>query len=325
MLVSLLLILVLMCVLMTYMIYMPGRSFQGELPPLDNADRDTAQRIETHVKILCSNPAGRNTIEKAGLDAAKDYIADQFRSYGYQVVFQEYPLSGINYANIETESRGTTLPDQIIVVGAHYDSVIGATGANDNGSGVAAVLELAKIFGNKNYQRTVRFVAFVNEEPPYFMTRYMGSYVYAKKAAEEKEKIIAMFSLETIGYYNDKNGSQYYPPPFNFFYPDKGNFIAFVGNLGSRPLVTRTIQLFRTHASFPSEGIAAPSFIPGVSWSDHWSFWKQGYPAIMVTDTAPYRYPYYHTSRDTPDKVDYEKMVYVVKGMQKVIEDLLHQ
>jgi Zn-dependent M28 family amino/carboxypeptidase len=153
----------------------------------------------------------------------------------------------------------------------------------------------------------------------------MGSYVYAKRSAREREKIIAMFSLETIGYYRDETGSQLYPPPFNFFYPNKANFIAFVGNLFSRSLVSRSIRIFRQHANFPSEGIAAPSVIPGISWSDQWSFWVNGYPAVMVTDTAPFRYPFYHTSEDTPDKVDYEKMVYVVKGMQRVIEELLNQ
>jgi Zn-dependent M28 family amino/carboxypeptidase len=131
-----------------------------------------------------------------------------------------------------------------------------------------------------------------------------------------------MFALETIGYYRDAPGSQHYPPPLNFFYPKQGNFIAFVGNLGSRALVTRSLRAFRQHARFPSEGIAAPAFIPGVDWSDHRSFWKQGYPAVMITDTAPYRYPWYHSSQDTPDKVDYGRMVYVVDGLVKMLEAL---
>ncbi len=163
----------------------------------------------------------------------------------------------------------------------------------------------------------------MNEEPPNSMTGNMGSFVYAKKAAKDKENIIAMFSLETIGYFSDEPGSQQYPPLFNLFYPKKGNFIAFVGNLGSLGLVSKSIRSFRAHSTFPSEGIVAPAFIPGISWSDHWSFWKHGYPAIMITDTAPYRYPAYHTSEDTPDKVDYEKMVYVVKGVEKMIQEFL--
>ncbi|MCZ6803232.1 MAG: M20/M25/M40 family metallo-hydrolase [Proteobacteria bacterium] len=309
--------------LFTYMIYMPGKSFEGELPVLDDIDHATAKRFEAHVTELCRYPAGRNFIEKKGLDAAQKYIAGQFESSGFQVKFHEYHLNGDTVANIEVELTGTSRPKEIIIVGAHYDAVPGAPGANDNGSGVAAILELADRFKDKSFQRTVRFLAFVNEEPPNFMTSNMGSYVYAKAVAKEKENIIAMFSLETIGYFSNETGSQHYPILFNLFYPNQGNFIAFVSNLSSRKLVTRSIQLFRENSTFPSEGIAAPAFIPGISWSDHWSFWQQGYPALMITDTAPYRYPAYHTSGDTPDKVDYDKMVYVVKGIEKMIQEFL--
>jgi len=322
--VSLYLTLVLvLAVFFIYMIYMPGKSYEGELPTFDDADHAIAKRFEAHVTELCKNPAGRNFIEKKGLDAARKYIAGQFESSGYKVQFNEYQINGDAVANIEVELTGSSHPEKIIIVGAHYDAVPGAPGANDNGSGVAAILELADRFRDKSFQRTVRFVAFVNEEPPNSMTGNMGSFVYAKKAAKDKENIIAMFSLETIGYFSDEPGSQQYPPLFNLFYPKKGNFIAFVGNLGSRGLVSKSIRSFRAHSTFPSEGIVAPAFIPGISWSDHWSFWKHGYPAIMITDTAPYRYPAYHTSEDTPDKVDYEKMVYVVKGVEKMIQEFL--
>ena len=322
--VSLYLTLVLvLAVFFIYMIYMPGKSYEGELPAFDDADHAIAKRFEAHVTELCKNPAGRNFIEKKGLDAARKYIAGQFESSGYKVKFNEYQINGDVVANIEVELTGSSHPEKIIIVGAHYDAVPGAPGANDNGSGVAAILELADRFKDKSFPLTVRFVAFVNEEPPNSMTGNMGSFVYAKKAAKDKENIIAMFSLETIGYFSDEPGSQQYPPLFNLFYPKKGNFIAFVGNLSSRGLVSKSIRSFRAHSTFPSEGIVAPAFIPGISWSDHWSFWKHGYPAIMITDTAPYRYPAYHTSEDTPDKVDYEKMVYVVKGVEKMIQEFL--
>jgi len=319
-----LVIVFLVVALFIYMIYMPGKSFEGEFPALSDTDHATAKRFAAHVVKLCRNPAGRNFIEKKGLDAARKYIAGQFESSGYEVKFHEYQLNSDAFANIEVELTGTSRPEEIIIVGAHYDAVPGAPGANDNGSGVAAILELADRFKDKNFPRTVRFVAFVNEEPPNFMTDNMGSFVYAKKVAKDKENIIAMFSLETIGYFNDEIGSQHYPLLFNLFYPNKGNFIAFVSNLSSHKLVTRSIQLFRENSTFPSEGIAAPAFIPGISWSDHWSFWKQGYSAIMITDTAPYRYPAYHSSEDTPEKVDYEKMVYVVNGIDKMIQKFLH-
>lgn len=311
-------------VLFIYMIRMPGDSYEGALPPLDEAGQEMARRLERHISVLCSDPAGRNYIEKKGLAAARDYIAGQFKSSGYQVEFHEYQIASDDYTNIEVTRLGSTHADEIIVVGAHYDAVVGAPGANDNGSGVAALLELVDRFRDAELARTIRFVAFVNEEPPHFMTGAMGSAVYAREVAKRKDNIVAMYSLETIGYFSDDPGSQHYPLPFSFFYPDQGNFIGFIGNLRSRSLVTRSIRAFRAHATFPSEGIAAPAFIPGISWSDQRSFWKQGYPAIMITDTAPYRYPYYHTPSDTPDKVNYDKMVYVVQGLSKMLEDLSH-
>lgn len=308
--------------LFTYMIRMPGESFKGALPALDETGLELAQKLERHVEVLCSNPAGRHYLEQNGLAAARDYIAGQFADSGYKVGFQSYQIDGEDYSNIEVTLTGSQLADDIIVVGAHYDAVVGAPGANDNGSGVAALLELAHRFRNIKLPRTLRFVAFVNEEPPHFLTGTMGSEAYAKRARQDGQNVVAMFSLETIGYYRDTAGSQHYPPPLNLFYPNQGNFIAFVGNLRSRALVSRSLRAFRQHASFPSEGIAAPAFIPGVDWSDHRSFWKQGYPAIMITDTAPYRYPYYHSPQDTPDKVDYDKMVYVVDGLAKMLEVL---
>ncbi|MDH3220993.1 MAG: M20/M25/M40 family metallo-hydrolase [Gammaproteobacteria bacterium] len=308
--------------LLVYMIKMPGESFRGALPPLDEGGRELALKLERHVETLCINPAGRHYLEKKGLAAARDYIAAQFEASGYAVGFQSYEFGGDDYANIEVTRAGNRLVDEVIVVGAHYDAVVGAPGANDNGSGVAALLELARRFVDIELPRTLRFVAFVNEEPPHFLTGTMGSDAYARRAARQRENIVAMFALETIGYYRDDPGSQHYPPPLNLFYPQQGNFIAFVGNLRSRALVTRSLRAFRQHARFPSEGIAAPAFIPGVDWSDHRSFWKQGYPALMITDTAPYRYPWYHSAQDTPDKVDYQRMVYVVDGLAKMIEAL---
>ena len=208
------------------------------------------------------------------------------------------------------------------MVGAHYDSVAGAVGANDNGSGVAAALELARLLREAKPARTLCFVLFVNEEPPFDTTEAMGSRVYARRARERGENIVAMFSLETIGYYSDRPGSQRYPFPLGFFYPATGNFIAFVSNLGSRRLLHQAIAAFRRRAEFPSEAVAAPAFIPGVDWSDHRSFWEKGYPALMVTDTAPYRYPHYHTAQDTPDKVDYERAARMVTGLHHMLREL---
>jgi Zn-dependent M28 family amino/carboxypeptidase len=150
----------------------------------------------------------------------------------------------------------------------------------------------------------------------------MGSADYARRSKARGERIAAMFSLETIGYYSDAPQSQHYPFPLSFFYPDRGDFLAFVGNLPSRRLVRETIGAFRLHAHFPSEGVAAPAFIPGVGWSDHLNFWREGWPALMITDTAPFRYPYYHTAHDTPDKIDYQRLARVVIGLEATFRAL---
>lgn len=235
---------------------------------------------------------------------------------------EELKSGGAAVRNLIVEVPGARRPAEILVVGAHYDSVAGAPGANDNGSGVAAVLELARAAREWRPERTWRFALFVNEEPPFFQTGEMGSSVHARAAKARGEQIVAMYSLETIGFYSDAPGSQHYPFPFSWFYPDRGDFLAFVANLASRALLHQTIAAFRAAAQFPSEGVAAPAWIPGVDWSDQWSFWREGYPALMITDTAPFRYPHYHTPQDTPDKVDYDRLARVVRGLGRTFRAL---
>jgi Zn-dependent M28 family amino/carboxypeptidase len=195
------------------------------------------------------------------------------------------------------------MPREVILVGAHYDTAPGTPGANDNGSGVALLLEMGRLLKEARPARTLRLVAFANEEPPHFFTEDMGSRVHARRARGRGEDIVAMLSLETIGYYSDTPGTQAYPVPFGLLYPSAGNFLAVVGNLPSRPLVIAFLQAFMEATDLPVEGVATFELIPGINWSDHWSFWKEGYPALMLTDTAPFRYPQYHTAEDTPDRL----------------------
>ncbi len=306
--------------LLWYMVSVPGTSYSGPLNALAAEERLLADNLRRHVGAVASRE--HNVQNLPALEASAQHIELTLAGLGYTVWAQRFESGALEVRNIEVEARGTARASEIIVVGAHYDSVMGATGANDNGSGVAAVLELARLMREEKVERTLRFVAFANEEPPFFKSEQMGSRVYARRSKERGENIVAMFSLETIGYYSDRPGSQRYPFPLGFFYPSTGNFLAFVSNLGSRPLLHQALASFRRHAEFPSEGVAAPAFIPGVDWSDHWSFWKEGYPALMVTDTAPYRYPYYHTAQDTPDKVDYERLTRVVTGLQRMLREL---
>jgi len=187
------------------------------------------------------------------------------------------------------------------------------------------VLELARLLRDLSGQarKRVRLVFFVNEEPPYFMTAHMGSLHYARMLAARKERVTAMLSLETLGYYSDEPGSQNYPPPFGLMFPNRGDFVSFVGLTNSRPLVQRSVASFRSHTSFPTIGGVAPWFIPGIGWSDHSSFSDHGFQAVMITDTATFRYPHYHEPTDTPDKVDVERLARITKGMERVVRDLL--
>jgi Zn-dependent M28 family amino/carboxypeptidase len=308
---------------------MPGKNVPkaGPLSPDEIALRE---ELRANVQKLAGEIGERNMWHYAQLNAAADFIEESFSHAGLRTRRVSYEMRGQPCHNIEAEIPGNR--PEIIVIGAHYDSVFGSPGANDNGSGAAAVLALANRFAARETDRhppermlnkTLRFVAFVNEEPPYFLSGEMGSLVYARRCKERGDKISAMISLETIGYFSDTLHSQTYPSPgLGVFYPKVGNFIGFVSNVKSRALLRRVIALFRKHAKIPSEGASLPAFIPGVSWSDQWSFWQNGYPAIMVTDTAPFRYPFYHSSSDTPDKLDYDRFTLVVSGMEKVIQEL---
>jgi hypothetical protein len=307
------------------MISMPGRSWSGPLPELAPRERDLERSLHRDVTALAGGIGHRNQFAPSNLEQAARYIEGRFREAGAMPVPHAFTTSRGECRNIEVERRGASLPDEIVVVGAHYDSVFGCPGANDNATGVAGLLALAERFAKTPTARTLRFVAFVNEEPPFFRIGDMGSGVYAKRCLERNEKVTAMVSLETIGHYSDRDGSQNYPFPLGLLYPSKGNFIAFVGNVGSRSLVRRAIGVFRANASIPSEGAALPSWLPGVGWSDHESFWSAGYPAIMVTDTAPFRSSTYHTRGDTPDTIDYARCARVVSGVESVIQALANR
>lgn len=309
-----------LALLLWFGIKMPGKNI-SKVAPLSPDEVTLREELRSDVQKLAGDIGERNMWHYPQLNAAADFIENSFSRAGLRPRRDTYEIRGQACHNIETEIAGAS--PEIILIGAHYDSVFGSPGANDNGSGVAAMLALARRFAGKKTEHTLRFVAFVNEEPPYFLSGEMGSLVYARRCEERGEKISAMISLETIGYFSDAPDSQTYPSrALGAFYPKVGNFIGFVSNVHSRTLLRRAIALFRKHAKIPSEGAALPWFIPGVSWSDQWSFWKHGYPGIMITDTAPFRYPYYHSANDTPDKLDYDRFALVVSGMEKVIEDL---
>lgn len=305
------------------MIRLPGKSYRGPIPPLTEPELALKSALFRDLYILAGAIGERNMWHYPNLVAATEFLAKGLTETGYPLFRQGYKVAGKSLYNLELEIAGTDRANEIVIVGAHYDSVSGSPGANDNATGAVAVLALARVFAGQTLSRTLRFVEFVNEEPPYFNTPDMGSSVYANSCWQRQDQVVAMLSLETIGYYTEKPGSQNYPPPLSLFYPATGNFIAFVGNISSRKLVKKIIASFRRHAQFPSEGAALPEVIPGVAWSDQLPFWNSGYPAVMVTDTAPFRYPHYHTASDTPDKVTYDHFARVVAGLEKVIAELV--
>jgi len=306
-------------VIWLFTVKMPGPVFTGPLPPLTPNQQQIRSELQRHVAVLAHDIGVRSDQRYASVQRAAVYIERTLTNLGYEVVPQEYTIGNRTYRNLEATLRGTNRPQEVAILGAHYDTAREAPGADDNASGVAGVLVLARVFAGERQTRSVRFVFFPNEEPPSFPTADMGSRHYATAARARNDQITAMMSIESIGYFDTDKRSQRYPFPLNLAYPDVGDFIGFVSNLKSRGLLHRAIAAFRAHATLPTQGAAAPSWVPGVWWSDHWSFWREGYPAIMITDTAPYRNPFYHTPQDTPDKLDYDRMARVVHGLTHVV------
>jgi len=278
------------------------------------ATEDLQARLRHHVFILAGEIGERHVWRFPALQAAAHYIRGEWESMGFRVGAQGYEVDGRWCENLEIMLPGAERRSEIILAGAHYDTVQGSPGADDNASGVAALIEIARLLRNICARRSVKLVAFVNEEPPFFYFGEMGSAVYAQ-AARRRGDIQVMLSLEMLGCYLAEAGSQAYPPLLARFYPNRGNFIAFVSNLRSFRQLRRAVSAFKASSALQCESLASPAIVPGVSWSDQLSFWRAGYRAVMVTDTAFYRNPHYHSPRDTPDTLDYATMSQVVEGL----------
>lgn len=292
-----------------------GVAWPEDTPAMNFSSPTLADRLRGHVSHLALDIGPRNVFRPAALHATADYIRRVWSAQNYPVNSQYYQAMDVKSENLEVSRTGKTKPNEIILVGAHYDTVMGSPGADDNASGVAALLELSRLCASAETARTLRFVAFVNEEPPFFFWGRMGSGVYAEAAKARGENIRLMISLEMLGSYSEQPGSQSYPPLFRHFFPDRANFIAMVSNRASRKELQQLVSAFKSHSDFPVESLATFEFIPGVAWSDHLSFWRVGYPALMVTDTAFYRNAAYHTPDDTPEKLNYPAMARMVEGL----------
>ncbi len=305
------------------MIRMPGRSFRGTAPAPGTQERELAKQLAADLTVLAQDIGERNVSHRyAQLVRAAEYIEQQLEASGYRTRREEFEVSGQVVWNVDVERTGLQAKQEIVVIGAHYDTVPGSPGANDNGSAVVATLALARIFAQTSLARTIRFALFVNEEFPYYMTDAMGSLRYAEACQQRGEQVVGMISLETIGCYQTEARSQRYPLQLlEHCYPTTGNFVAIVGNIRSRRWVHQVVRGFR-RTQFPSEGLAAPRWLKDIFRSDHAAFWHCGYPALMITDTANFRYPHYHTPEDTVDKIDFASLARVVRGVESAVREV---
>lgn len=284
-----------------------------------------AERLEARVRHLADVIGPRHYRRPEALAAAARYIAEQLAVMGVNPREQEFFVNGQRFVNLEVvvpAAAGAGAEPACLVVGAHYDTVPSTPGADDNASGVAALLELARALGRTTLKRALRFVFFVNEEPPFFPNAGMGSAFYADLLARERVDVHVMVSLEMLGYYDVRPSSQKYPPGLALLYPSRGDFIGFVGNLSSRRRLREVKRAFTASTDFPCESLSAPEWTVVVGLSDHHSFWKHGYAGLMITDTAFMRNPNYHRGSDTADTLDYERFARVTEGIVGAVRRL---
>lgn len=280
----------------------------------------TSENLKATVRHLSEDIGVRNYVSFDHLEKAAQYIESSFVKVGYSVESWNYVADGQTFRNIVAKYKNNDSEDYILI-GAHYDSCF-TPGADDNASGVAGLLELARSLKSVPLKSNILFVAFTNEEPPFFRTPLMGSRVFVSAAQKKHINIRGAVILEMIGFYSDKWFSQRYLPLLGPFYPNKGDFITLVGNFKSRHLVNAVQNDFNKQKYVLAESIVAPDEIPGINFSDHASFWAVGIPAIMITDTAFLRNVSYHRSADTIDKIDFGKMAAVVESLKSAVVNL---
>ncbi len=282
-----------------------------------------ASSLRSHVETLALHFGPRPGSDPELLERVASWIEQRLQAAGCATGRQRFEVGDSPYWNVTAEIGGTEGSSPGILVGAHYDTEPGTPGADDNASGVAALIELAGLLCRDPARSRVRFVAFALEEMPYFRTGAMGSFVHARALKAAGDLPEGMLSLEMLGYYADEPGSQLLPYWFlRWFYPDRGDFIAFVSQLGSRAFNRRLHGAFAEAADLPAERLSAPALVPGIDLSDHRSFAAAGVPSVMVTDTAFYRNPHYHAPTDLPDTLDYERLARLVLGLESTLRSL---
>jgi hypothetical protein len=285
--------------------------------PLTEREKKLEAELRRDVQQLSKEIGERNTHKKWELASAADYVAAELEAAGYRLDRQGFEVGEVLAQNLGVELPGAEIGHEIVIVGAHYDSAPGTPGADDNASGAAALLALARGLSGSRPARTLRLVAFDNAESPHFRTPQ-----YAKRSAARGEKVVAMISIDSIGYFSNAPNSQRQRKQNPARYPSTGDFVAIEGNEASKALVDRVLAAFLNHASISAHGAALPEGSEGAGASDDWAFWQVGYPAVTVTDTASFRNPHRHRSGDTEDKLDFARMARVVAGLEGAIGEL---
>jgi Zn-dependent M28 family amino/carboxypeptidase len=271
------------------------------------------ENLYKHVETLSVKIGDRHLWKNDSLNKTAEYIESAFTGYGYAVERQTYPCYGKTVSNLIAEKIGEK--KEVVIIGAHYDTVPGTPGADDNASAVAGLLELGRLLKESSSKKTLVLVAFANEEPPCFGSMNMGSMVYAKYLKDQKISIEVMVSLEMIGFFSEERIQGYPLPGMGFFYPKEANFIGIVGNFHSSKYVSFFKKGIRKHSNINTKSLTAPEFFGGINLSDNYSFWQHGYRAVMITDTSFFRNRNYHQETDTIDTLDFERMAELVKGL----------
>lgn len=281
------------------------------------------QKLFETVKILSQEIGERNVRKPRAIKQSADFLSNELVKSGYNPYVNAYKPK--RYPTVEVKNIGATLRGfsnpNTIVVGAHYDSAFGTPGANDNGTGVAVTLALAELMAKENVKKNILFAFFVNEEPPFFQTADMGSVHFVKDLLARQIQVEGMMSIETTGYFSDESGSQKYPPGLGGLFPETGNFIGVIGNISSARFQDKLVKNLKMHP-FPIESASLPNSVRSAGFSDHWAFWQAGIPGVMLTDTAMYRYPHYHTHDDTLDKIDFSKLAQFTRALHVSLKQL---
>lgn len=287
----------------------------AELPALEES-------LRAEVSYLADTIGPRNPSHSAALAKAADWVRSGWESQGYAVKSQTFLVNGVECANLEIEIPGRTRPSEIVLLSAQYDTWPDSPGANNNGSGMAVLLELSRMLRNHQPDRTVRLVAFTTQEPPFDNTDSMGSLIYARRSRALGENIRVMMSMDAIGIYRHEPGSQNLPFPFSLFYPDKADFLGFIADLGSRARLVEATRGFHRGSAFPIEAGSVPRWVRGARWSDHNSFWNNGYHGIQITDTGAFRSPSHTRPDDTIEKIDFVALARITFGMYGAVIEL---